>query len=176
MIGSHIRIRPLAAEELHLLTAVTWSSGLPEKHRDRLERQSAGDVTYLIGWNGADPIGHMLVRWTGPNDEPMRSQLTDCAEIEDFTVVSELRSQGIGRLMMGFAEDEARQRGLRRIGVGVTLDNLRAKALYKRQGFSGSGFGTYITRWQYADAAGEKRWREASCIYLVKEIHEETNG
>lgn len=172
MTVSHFRIRPLAAEELRLLTAVPWSSGLPEKHKDRLERQIAGKVTYLIAWNGADPIGHMLVRLTGPNEEPMRSQLTDCAEIEDFTVVADLRSQGIGRLMLGIAEDEARQRGLRRIGVGVTLDNPRAKALYERQGFRSSGLRTYITRWQYADADGEKRWHEEPCSYLVKDLGE----
>lgn len=176
MIASRIRIRPLAAEELGRLTAVPWSSGLPEKHQDRLERQIAGKVTYLVAWNGANPIGHMLVRLTGPNEEPMRSRLTECAEIEDFTVVAELRSQGIGRLMLEVAEDMARQRCLRRIGVGVTLDNPRAKALYERQGFRDSGLGTYITLWQYADAAGEKRWHEEPCSYLVKELREAANG
>ena len=175
MNASRIRIRPLAAEELHLLTAAPWSSGLPGKHNDRLVRQTAGKVTYLIAWNGADPIGHMLVRLTGPNEEPMRSALTDCAEIEDFTVIAKLRSRGIGRLLLESAEDAARQRGLRRIGVGVTLDNPRAKALYERQGFRSSGLGTYITRWQYADADGEKRWREEPCSYLVKELGEAAN-
>lgn len=170
MVASKIAIRSLAREELGLLTEASWSSGLSAKHGDRLARQAADEVTYLIAWMGALPIGHMLVKWTGPSDEPMRSSLPTCAEIEDFTIVQDLRSHGIGHLMMDMAEDQARRRGLRQIGLGVTLDNPRATVFYERHGFREAGFDAYLARWQYADADGQKHWREESCKYLIKEL------
>jgi ribosomal protein S18 acetylase RimI-like enzyme len=170
MVDSAISIRPLTRDELSVLTQVKWSAGLSKKHENRLARQVAGEVTYLIAWQGTVPIGHLLVKWTGPSDEPMRSQLTGCAEIEDFTVIAERRSQGIGRMMMAGVEEETCRQSLRRIGLGVAVDNPRAKAFYERLGFQDAQFGVYLTRWQYSDAQGEKRWDEAPCTYLIKDL------
>src|SRR4051794_18382708 len=140
---------PLAEDQIALLEAVPWSAGLCSKHRARFARQQRGEVAYLIAWQGQGPIGHMLIHWTGPQNEPIAGQLDSCAEIEDFVIRQDLRSRGIGRRMLAFAEDLARQRGFRRLGLGVGLGNPRARALYDAVGYHDSRLGVYPVRWQY---------------------------
>ncbi|MGC9467115.1 MAG: hypothetical protein ACP5HS_00860 [Anaerolineae bacterium] len=42
--------------------------GPPEKHRDRLERQEKGEVSYVIAWDGDKAIGHALMKWLGAEE------------------------------------------------------------------------------------------------------------
>src|SRR5690242_13764335 len=117
-------------DKIALLELLPWSAGLPAKHRARFARQQQGEVVYLIAWSDQDPIGHMLIHWTGPQNEPIASRLTNCAEIEDFVVRPDLRSRGIGRRMLAVAEYLTRRQDLRWLGLGVGLGNSRARALY----------------------------------------------
>lgn len=50
-------------------------------------------------------------------------------------VVPEARSQGIGHELMAFAEERARQRDCRRCALDVTVENLRAQAVYRDCGY-----------------------------------------
>jgi GNAT superfamily N-acetyltransferase len=161
---------PLTEDQIALLEPLPWSAGLPAKHRVRFARQQQREVVYLIAWSAQMPIGHMLIHWTGPQNEPIASHLSGCAEIEDFVVRPDLRSRGIGRRMLAVAEDLARQRAFRRLGLGVGLGNPRARALYDTVGYHDSGLGVYPVRWQYIGRDGQTHWDEESCIYLVKEL------
>jgi GNAT superfamily N-acetyltransferase len=172
----NVTFSPLAEEQIDPLETVPWSAGLPAKHRARFARQQLGEVVYLIAWTAQIPIGHMLIHWTGPQHEPIASRLAGCAEIEDFVVRPDLRSRGIGRRMLAVAEDLARQRGLRRLGLGVGLGNPRARALYEAVGYHDSGLGVYVVRWQYIGRDGHTHWDQESCIYLVKELTPEPSG
>src|SRR5688500_18849101 len=127
-----ITFRPLAAAEIARLELAPWSSGLKEKHRLRYQRQEHGEAVYLVAWRGADPIGHLFLKWSGPHDPLVASRIANCAEIEDFVVLPELRSQGIGRRMLDTAAALTRERGMARLGLSVGLDNPRARALYER--------------------------------------------
>lgn len=170
MEASGITIRPLAADELAQLERAPWSSGLKEKHRQRFQRQGEGKVVYLIFWQGDTPVGHLLLKWSGPHDPHVASRITDCAEIEDFVVRQDLRSQGIGRRVLEHAAALTRERGMARLGLSVGLDNPRARALYERVGFTQADVGTVVVRWQGPTPDGGKRWYEQQCIYLVKEL------
>lgn len=165
-----IAIRPLAAGEVEQLVRAPWSSGLPEKHARRFARQAAGEADYLVAWDGATPIGHLLVKWTGPGQEPMDSRLADCAAIEDFVIAPALRSRGYGRLLLDEAARRARERGLRRLGLAVGLDNPRARALYERVGFAETDCGVITIRWQYLGSDGRRHWASERCVYLTREL------
>src|SRR4051812_7055942 len=117
----------LTEVQIALLEPQPWSAGLPAKHRARFARQQQGEVAYLIAWAEYVPLGHMLIHWTGPQNESIASQLTSCAEIEDFVVQPDLRSRGIGRRMLAVAKDLARRRGFRLLCLGVGLRNSRAR-------------------------------------------------
>lgn len=170
MASPEVTLRPLAAAEIAQLLRVPWSSGLPAKHRLRLARQEADEALYLIAWRAGAPVGHLYIRWLGPEAEPAASSIAECAEIQDFVVAPELRSRGIGRAMLDEAADRARRRGLRRLGLAVGFDNPRARALYERAGFADAGCGEVIVRWQGPDREGGTRWYEQRCAYLVRAI------
>jgi GNAT superfamily N-acetyltransferase len=170
MPTTQIAIRPLAASELARLIDAPWPGGRHARHQVRFARQQRGDVLYLIGWQGTVPVGHLLLVWAGPEYEPLASAITDCAEIQDFVVRPDLRSQGIGRRMLAVAEDLARRHGSRWLGLYVGLDNPRARALYERNGFVDSGFGELPLRWQYQGEDGKPHWHEETAVYLIKEL------
>ena len=170
MPPDNLVIRPLREGEAERLSAAPWPGGLPERHRDRLARQRRGDVLYLVAWQGERPAGHLLIVWTGPEDEPMASRLSKCAEIQDFVVRPDLRSRGVGGQMLAITAALARGRGYARLGLNVGLDNPRARAFYERAGFVEAGFGPLPIRWQSRGAGGEPYWHEEIAIYLVKDL------
>ena len=139
-------------------------------HRDRFAQQHRGSAVYLMAWQEERLVGHLLLTWHGPTVEPVASCLAECAEIQDVAVREDLRSRGIGTRMLAVAEDLAWQRGARLLGIGVALDNPRARTLYGRLGFADSGCGEYEVGWPYIDRDGQQRWHEERCVYLVKQL------
>lgn len=170
MPAAAIVVRPLAESEVARLIDAPWPGGRPERHRDRFARQQRDEVLYLIGWQGDEPVGHLLLVWAGPEYEPLTSTILNCAEIQDFVVRPDLRSRGIGHQMLAHAEELTRHRGLQRLGLYVGLDNPRARALYETTGFVDSGFGILPLRWQYRGEDGAQHWHEETAVYLVKEL------
>jgi ribosomal protein S18 acetylase RimI-like enzyme len=58
------------------------------------------------------------------------------AEISDLVVCAERRGQGIGTALIQALVQQARERAIARVEIGVALNNPRALALYRRLGFS----------------------------------------
>ena len=171
MENKTVEIRPLAEEELGLVERrLSLDPSYPDKHRKRLERQRRGEAVYLIAWHGEMSVGHGLLKWAGPGDGPMAARLERCPDVEDLFVHPDHRSRGIGARLLDHAESLAREREFPRIGLGVAVDNPRARILYERLGYEDTGFGEYIDRWQYTDRDGQKRWWEETCNYLVKDL------
>ena len=144
--------------------------GQPNKHRERFIRQQKGEVTYLITWHGKLPVGHILVEWAGTADEPMASVLKDCPTLEDLWVLPDFRSKGIGPRLFEAAEDLAQQLAYTQTGLGVAIDNDRARLLYMRRGYKDAGFGQYVTGGHYVDRQGKQQpWSEI-CYYMIRPI------
>src|ERR1700688_4661549 len=59
------------------------------------------------------------------------------AEIDDLFVSPEMRSAGVGALMLATAESDLAGRGLVRLQLQLGVDNERARLFYERHGFSG---------------------------------------
>jgi GNAT superfamily N-acetyltransferase len=57
------------------------------------------------------------------------------AEIDEVFVCPEMRSAGIGALLVGRAERDLAQRGLVRLQLQLGVDNGRARLFYERHGF-----------------------------------------
>ncbi|MHB8720869.1 MAG: GNAT family N-acetyltransferase [Steroidobacteraceae bacterium] len=57
------------------------------------------------------------------------------AEIDELFVSLEMRSLGVGALLLARAEDELAQRGLVRLQLQVGVANERARNFYSRHGF-----------------------------------------
>ncbi len=146
-----IEIRPLAASELASVDAV-----LPLHRLDQ-----DGDGTYLVAWDGDDPVGHAHVAWT-------ESEL-GLPELQDFFVLPHRRNEGIGTRLTEAAERLARDRGHERCSIGVSVDNDGARRLYERLGYRLSDappkrvVGTILLR-------GEPLHVDDTIVFLTKEL------
>ncbi len=162
-------IRPLALEEIRLLEA-RMPRQMPGVHRERWESQEQGTAVYLIAWQDDAPVGHLVIHWAGSVDEPVASASSGCPNLSDIAVHPDWPSRGIGSQLMAAAERLVAQRGYQRVGLSVALDNVRARSLYERRGYGEAGLGPYPIRWPYLDEQGQERWREETCIYLIKDL------
>lgn len=172
---SAMSIRPVASiEEVRRLDRYLADAS-PEKHRRRLEQQQQGRITYLVAWEGERPVGHVLVRWDGPAVEPMASAYPGCPQVEDFVVDAAYRGRRIGLQLLFAAEEQARLRGCRRMGLGVGLTPSfdRARAMYARMGYRNAGFAPYYEGWWVHDEQGRRSWWEEACEYLIKDLRRE---
>jgi ribosomal protein S18 acetylase RimI-like enzyme len=162
-----VEIHPLQAAQLHFLEEAIQRP--PGVHRRRLEQQAHGEVEYLVAWRQR-PIGHVLIEWAGAQIEPMASALKHSPQIVDLLVIAELRSQGIGTLLMREAEQSIWDRGYRRVVLGVGVENTRARAFYERLGYVDPGFGPCTVTYPVVDPHGNEATAAEHVIYLVKEL------
>ena len=166
-----VEIRSVAPDELGLLERhIGFDWAAHGKHRERIAGQQAEEVVYLIAWFGNLPVGHVLVQWKGTTDFPMQSQLGHVPNLEDLFVAPAHRSQGVGAQLLDASEDLAKRNGYSRIGLGVAVDNPRARSLYEVRGFEDAGFGEYTTGGLYVDRDGQEKTWEEVCRYLIKQL------
>jgi len=166
-----IKIQPVRQNDIPLLQKTFPQGGL-EKHPERYGRQQQGLVTYLIAWQGRKAVGHGLVKWQRPADDPVASRLQEpCPDLEDLFVVEELRSHGIGTQILHHAEALAFQRGYQQLGLSAGAENDdRARRLYERLGYRDLSIGEFTERYEYVDQNGQSQLWEGVCIYLIKSI------
>ena len=87
---------------------------------------------FILGAPGDDSppaavcqLRYRLSVWTAADD----------CWLEDLFVAEAARGSGLGRAMVGFALERARERGCRRIELDVDADNAPARGLYEAMGF-----------------------------------------
>jgi GNAT superfamily N-acetyltransferase len=94
----------------------------------RLSEQPGEPSTYLVAWDGEEPVGHAHIAWTGTH--------LGVPEIQDVFVVPERRRQGIASQLTRAAEAEARTRGWEAISLSVSQEgNQSARRLYAKLGY-----------------------------------------
>jgi len=92
--------------------------------REPLDEQS----TYLIAWDGEEPVGHAHIAWSDTE--------LSLPEIQDVFVRPERRRRGIATALTRAAEREASARQQERITLSVSQDgNEPARRLYERLGY-----------------------------------------
>jgi RimJ/RimL family protein N-acetyltransferase len=88
----------------------------------------------------------------------------------DLLVHPEHRSRGAGSALLAACEDAARAREHSRIGLGVAVSNLRARALYERLGYRNAGWGDQVMTGSWQDASGQTHIWEDTVTYLIKPL------
>lgn len=167
-----VSVRPLAEPELAALEEAMRTAH-PDVHRNRLSAQREGTATYLIAWLDERPVGHGLLRWTGTTDEALRSRvayLPSHAYVEGMGVLSEQQSRGVGSRILEEMHRLAAERGYRRIGLAVGIDNVRARQLYGRHGYRDASIGQFPISWSYIAPDGREGIEGETCLYLVKRL------
>ena len=117
--------------------------------------------TYLVAWDGDDPVAHAHVAWTGTK--------VGVPEIQDLFVLPKRRRKGIATELSRAAEHLAAERGHDRISLGFADDNVPARRLYEQLGYRDAGLpperhlGTIVIR-------GHQVELDDTVIYFVKEL------
>ena len=148
MSATAIEVRPLAEAETGAVDAV-----LPLSRLDAVQ-------TYLVAWDGSEPIGHAHVA--------LKGGFAGLPEIQDMYVLPERRGHGIGAALVEAAERLAAERGHARMSLSVSEAG-EARRLYERLGYRNAGLpplrvkGTILIR-------GEPLEVDDTLVYLVKPL------
>ena len=165
-----LQIRAAFHADIAELVALPFSGGLPSKHLDRVERQGRGEALYLLALIDDRIIGHLLLKWNGPDAVDVRRLVPSCAEIEDFVVAPALRGRGVGSALLEAADDRCRERGIPVLGLAVGLGNPFARAIYEHRGYALVPGSKHRVTWLQPDGMGRKVEGHEDCVYLVKEL------
>lgn len=99
---------------------------------NRLCQQTEAGSTYLVAWDGDQPVGHAHIAWAGTH--------LGVPEIQDVFVLPEQRRRGIAAQLTRAAEEEARERSWDSISLSVSQGgNVAATRLYAKLGYSDAG-------------------------------------
>jgi GNAT superfamily N-acetyltransferase len=123
-----------------------------------------------VAWLEGRPAGDVFLA-RDPADEPeVRRWLPGVPRLVHLEVLGPLRRRGIGTALIRAGEATARRLGHRRLALGVGLDNLGARRLYERLGYTSWGHGTVVGTWQELDPAGRPVPQSEVLDMLVKRL------
>jgi ribosomal protein S18 acetylase RimI-like enzyme len=136
-------------------------------YADTFQRTRLGITQMWVAVDSTEKIiGQVFVQLNSAN--PDMADGKSRAYVFGFRVRDDYRSLGIGSLMMGFVENDLRQRGFTIVCLNVAKDNPRAIFLYQRLGYliNGPDPGT----WSYQDDAGNTHYMEEPAWRMEKTL------
>ncbi len=117
--------------------------------------------TYLVAWDGDEPVGHAHVAWTGGE--------VGAPEVQDVFVLEGRRRSGVATALMAEAERLAAGEGHDRIGVGHSVENEAARRLYERLGYRDAGLPSRRVQGTI-EIRGRPVEVDDTIVYLVKDL------
>ncbi|GAX60258.1 acetyltransferase [Candidatus Scalindua japonica] len=162
-------IRPIDKSDLDIMDN-TFKSEFGRTHADDLHDQSLSIHTFFVAWINGNPVGHALVRWSGPREETVRKNHPDCPEIYRLRVLKEFRSQGIATAIIKKCENEALKINCRLIGLGTHTNIAAEDNLYIRSGYKLSKVGSYIDTYKTRLEDGTVDTIHKEAQFLIKRI------
>jgi GNAT superfamily N-acetyltransferase len=117
--------------------------------------------TYLVAWDGDDPVGHACIAWA-------RTQL-DVPEVQDVFVREDRRRRGVATALAVAAEAIAVERGYASISLSYGIANDAARSLYEGLGYRNAGVEPQRVRGTIMIRSGLLEVDD-TLIYLVKDL------
>jgi len=166
-----VEIRPAEAAQLNIFEEYFSPNNRAKYHHRRSAVQQQGEGVYLIAWHGDEPVGHFLLRWDGPADDPTGHYPQLTPYLESGGTKPALQSRGVGTRMVREAERLASDKGYGQIGLAVgSTDNPKARRLYEQLGYHDWGKGEFTVSWDYETNDGRKGIESEVCIYMFKTL------
>jgi ribosomal protein S18 acetylase RimI-like enzyme len=164
-----LEIRPIRGGDLAMLREY-FDEGTPEQPEQGLARQREGRGEFVIAFLHGVPVGYLALYWDAEPHAPPEWQGT-VPNLSGFVVQEQYRSMGIGTEMMRVAEHLASEAGFSLLGLGVGVDNHRARSLYERLGYADAGLPEVTDSGSFRRWDGTvHEWRETWC-FMVKGLH-----
>lgn len=151
-----------------MLDALAGEPAAQHHIRARWDLQQNDDGVYLLAHRDGEIVGHTVLLRHSKYDE-VRADV-DPAEINALHAY--VPGQGVGTAIIRKAEAIAAGEWHRSaIGLGVGLDNDRARALYERLGYASWSGPHVLDHWTEQDADGNVvRTHNDTCEYLLKRL------
>ena len=168
-----ITIKPAEASQLEVLEHEFSPDTLSKPHYRRYEVQQRGEGIYLIAWHDHIPVGHFLLRWSGPDDARVMKYIDvmQSAYLEAGATRAAYRRKGVATTLIREAERVAREKGCTQIGLEVgSTDNPEAKRLYEHLGYIDWGRGEFLISWEYIDKHGNQGTEAEVVTYMHKRL------
>ncbi len=168
----NIKIKPAEESQLDFLEEMFSPGDLTKPHHRRYDIQKRGEGVYLIAWHHNIPVGHFLLRWSGPHDDHVTRYIhvAQSAFLEAGETKGEYRKKGVATAIIRQAERLAKEKGCTHIGLNVGTDNSTAKRLYEKLGYIDWEYGEFPISWEYIDKNGNKGTETEMVIYMQKRI------
>ena len=133
-LGDHVAILGLAERLAAFGPTTRPAHEIAARERralaDALDHPSPGSTLLVAHHRELGVVGILLM-------DTRRDYFTDEAHghVSILAVARQAEGQGVGRALLGAADEWGRGRGFRRLTLAVFADNRRAKELYARQGW-----------------------------------------
>lgn len=151
-----VSIKPAEVDQLELLVK-QFSPDNPMFQYNRYDVQSKGEGLYLIAWDHEVPVGHFLLRWSGPEDDAVTQyiNIAQSAYLEAGLTIEKYQGKGVATAIISECERLAKQKGCHHIGLEVGLENFKARRLYEKLNYKDWGYGTFQISWECLDEDGK---------------------
>lgn len=164
-----LTVKPAEKRDLEVLNA-RLRSPILNFHEEKINLQEKGEVVWLIAWIGKEPVGQVLIRWQGATDEPVRQHEERYPYLQNLAVKINYQRKGIGTQIVFAAEKIVKNKGYKKVGMAVGVENEIAQKLYNKLGYKSWDNGTYSMSWHIVDPSGKKIEESETCTYLIKEL------
>ena len=166
-----LTIRQIEKSELDKMD-YTFKSEFGRTHADDLHDQSLSDISFFVAWLNDNPVGHALVRWSGPREETVRKNYPGCPEIYRLKVLKEFQEQGIATEIIKKCENEAMKRHCLLIGLGTDPNISSKDNLYIRLGYESSTVDSYIDTYKTRSDDGTIVTIRKDAQFLIKKLRD----
>jgi GNAT superfamily N-acetyltransferase len=144
---------------------------LGPRHADFYSRHLHRGGVVLSAWRSDQLVGAVYVSWDPADERKIRWLLRGVPLLHHLHILEGRRRQRIGTELVRAAEALARERGHRRVAVGIDLENRAAVLLYRHLGFRGWRWGKVRTVRDLYHADGRLAGRRRDkCRVFVKDL------
>lgn len=131
---SNLTLRPMTSGELSALTALFDYNNVPAMIAEYTQLIDSGDFSIFLLLEDGDLIGELHVTWR--SNDPLSAIDGQRAYLSAFRIREDRQGLGYGQHLLRGVIDAIEARDYREITIGVEDNNLRAKHLYAKYGFT----------------------------------------
>lgn len=129
-----LSLRPMTASGLSALTALFDYNDVPAMIAENTRLIESGAFSIYLLFEDGELVGELHVTWR--SDDPLAAIDGQRAYLSAYRIREDRQGLGYGQALLRGVIAAIEERGYREITIGVEDDNLRAKHLYAKFGFT----------------------------------------
>ena len=131
---NNLTLRPMTSAELSALTSLFDYNDVPAMIAENTRLIDSGDFSIYLLFEGGELVGELHITWRSA--DPQAAIDGQRAYLSAYRIRDDSQGRGLGQYLLRGMIDAIEARGYREITIGVEDDNLRAKHLYRKFGFT----------------------------------------